>query len=868
MRSTQQILVEIEAKLGFVPPFFSPAYETPAVLENLWNQTLTSYLDNPIPDLFKEKLAALLSRYCSVPYCLMCHSSALRPLGMTPAAVLELLQSTPLDYADLQEKIGAISQRKLSEWPAAHSDTENVILNCCIAVHLNQDSEDCQSQLREILDTNLYNFLILFLSYCRSALTWAEAHPELNYQDDGRVQENLAHLVEAEPAISNFFNNYHHKNLEQFDRKSYWLSQENRRILETERKRIFSYFAQAPIGFAVVKEPAHVFVMANEYYEKLVGTTDITGKNMRQVRLGDDNDVFLSALDVAYGEGKGFVETEKPVWADIDGSGHPKEIYVSITVEPYRNEFNKIAGLLILVNDVTDQVRVKQEIETQKQREVELHRIAEEARHRLNDFFDQAPIPMCILEGEEHVFTLANPMYKDFVGREVVGKSVIEVFTSDEVHSFIPLLDRVYQTGEAYVGRELPFDFVGPDGTVEKHWIDLKYCAHRGEDGKIKGILAIVLDVTSHVEARQIIEESEKHFHDVANAMPQMVFTATPDGRINWHNQWWDDYLQYYYDGRIDDLKTPIHPDDVGHATTRWEQSLISGEKFTTEYRLKRGSDGAYRWHLGLGVPIKDDDGNVIKWIGSNTDIHDQRTLVQSLQEERELRDKFVASLTHDMRTPMSAAKMAGQLIGMMIDKPEKIADLANRVVVNMDRADSMIRNLLDANSIKAGEGIPIHLEECNAGQLIENLVNDLRSLYGPRFEFKNFSPDTVCRWDPSSIHRVVENLASNAVKYGDADSIITIALKRSNDTIEIAVHNFGDVISHADQKTLFNAYRRSDSAKSSAQKGWGIGLMLVRGVVGAHGGDTKVESSLQGGTTFTVMLPINGGRTNADAHT
>ena len=90
-RASKQIKAKIGEKFGFFPPFFTPALETPEILENLWPQTLFAYINNLLPVLFKEKLFAYLSRYCAVPYCIICHSCALRPLGMTVAEVLALL---------------------------------------------------------------------------------------------------------------------------------------------------------------------------------------------------------------------------------------------------------------------------------------------------------------------------------------------------------------------------------------------------------------------------------------------------------------------------------------------------------------------------------------------------------------------------------------------------------------------------------------------------------------------------------------------------------------------------------------------------------------------------------------------------------
>ena len=96
-RTSEQIRAEIEQTFSFLPPFFEPALASPQVLENLWQQTLSAYVENPLSALFKEKLNALLSRFCTAPYCMIVHSSALRPLGMTAQQVLALLEAPPAD---------------------------------------------------------------------------------------------------------------------------------------------------------------------------------------------------------------------------------------------------------------------------------------------------------------------------------------------------------------------------------------------------------------------------------------------------------------------------------------------------------------------------------------------------------------------------------------------------------------------------------------------------------------------------------------------------------------------------------------------------------------------------------------------------
>ncbi|HXH29262.1 MAG TPA: PAS domain S-box protein [Bacteriovoracaceae bacterium] len=235
-----------------------------------------------------------------------------------------------------------------------------------------------------------------------------------------------------------------------------------------------------------------------------------------------------------------------------------------------------------------------------------------------------------------------------------------------------------------------------------------------------------------------------------------------------------------------------------------------------------------------------------------------EKLLVQKLEEEHVLRERFVSALTHDLRTPMTVAKMTAEVLLRKAETPETMKNMFDRIIRNMDRADLMIRDLLDANRIKAGEGIPISIVACHLDQIIAVVVKDLSELHGPRFQVRNEAGQLIGHWDSKGIQRITENLVSNAIKYGKADSPITIRLKSENVWAEIAVHNEGNAISHEDQQTLFKPYHRTESAITGKQKGWGIGLTLVKGLIEAHGGTVRIESEPGLGTTFFVRLPLD----------
>jgi PAS domain S-box-containing protein len=211
MRTSEEIKAEIEQKFGFFPPFFSPAQQNPQVLENLWQQTLIAYLNNPLSAVFKEKLAAYLSRFCSVPYCMVSHSCTLRPLGLSAHQVLTLLESPPPTQADIEQHLNILTAQPglLAQLPAPNSALEESLLVCSIFIFLEkEDADRYRTQLRRVLGWENYQHLAAYAAYVKTCHVWMEANPEVSQEADKRVQDNLAQLVAQEPAIAEFFQNY------------------------------------------------------------------------------------------------------------------------------------------------------------------------------------------------------------------------------------------------------------------------------------------------------------------------------------------------------------------------------------------------------------------------------------------------------------------------------------------------------------------------------------------------------------------------------------------------------------------------------------------------------------------------------------
>ena len=229
-----------------------------------------------------------------------------------------------------------------------------------------------------------------------------------------------------------------------------------------------------------------------------------------------------------------------------------------------------------------------------------------------------------------------------------------------------------------------------------------------------------------------------------------------------------------------------------------------------------------------------------------------------NLRKEKDLRETFVMALTHDLRTPITAARLSAQLIRKNPENIDNLHKQVTRIITYIDRVDYMIQDLLDTNIIKAGQLLPVQVEGFNINTLIENIISDLMVSNGPRFKL-NQKDNINGHWSAEYIRRILENLCNNAVKYGSKDAPITIMLEKFEaDKLTLCVHNEGKVIPAKELEEMFGQYHRTEEAIISGQKGWGIGLTLVQGLVKALGGVVSVTSVKDIGTTFKVTLPID----------
>jgi signal transduction histidine kinase len=289
------------------------------------------------------------------------------------------------------------------------------------------------------------------------------------------------------------------------------------------------------------------------------------------------------------------------------------------------------------------------------------------------------------------------------------------------------------------------------------------------------------------------------------------------------------------------------------HSAQRARDTSFGAAELVHEFQILRE---AVTMHMERVMNLSPQDYSTIQQTFDETI---QEALMEFFQVHTKLREEFTATLGHDLRNPIGIARMAAEIIKDLASAPtalsakEEIIDLSTRIIKNMDRADKMIQRLLDASILKIGKKLPITITGFDLYTLAKDVVDQLEESKD-RIQLKGES--VVGSWDVDALRRSIENLISNAIKYGDKDKEITVKISSDKDRVKISVHNYGNHIPKEEQNLIFRNFGRSDSAKAKGAQGWGIGLAYVRAIATSLGGTVHVESSNDNGTTFTVELP------------
>ena len=313
--------------------------------------------------------------------------------------------------------------------------------------------------------------------------------------------------------------------------------------------------------------------------------------------------------------------------------GVPEQVCMDLTYSPVLDDAGKPGGVIAMVVETTEKVRADRWLAGETE--------------RLRALFAHAPTFMAMLQGPELCYDFANPAYFRLVGeRPLIGLPVREALWDLAGQGYFELFDLAYATGEAQSRFAAPVRLARVEGELpEDRYIDFIMQPARNAAGEVDRVIVHGTDVTDRVLAERELQASEARYRSFAQAMPNQVWTATPDGLLDWFN----DRTLSELEGTTEELAgagwvSRVHPEDLPGGLTRWETALRDGTRYETQFRVRIG--GAWRWFLVRAVPIRDAAGAIIRWIGTNTDIEEQKSAEAALAQLNASLGDMVAART------------------------------------------------------------------------------------------------------------------------------------------------------------------------------------------------------------------------------
>ncbi len=523
---------------------------------------------------------------------------------------------------------------------------------------------------------------------------------------------------------------------------------------------------------------------------------------------------------------------------------------------------------------------IQRQVNTEQERLAARHQVEIEGQ-KFEALFAEAPSAMALLRGPRFALEKANSMYRQLVGEHVAfGTEIAKTLPEGQNDLFVDLMSKVYSTGVPYFDREARVVFPDWEGKLTReYFLDFAFQRIVDAEGQPYGIYVHATDVTDRVLARQRLiesksdlEDSESRFRLLADAMPQIVFTADDSGNFDYFNQRWFEYTGLTFEESKGWNWGPVlHEADLQMSVNRWTESITTGLPYEIEYRIKCGSDLTYRWHLGRAVPITDVNNRIVKWFGTNTDIHDVKLLAEELRAAKQnaesanqIKSRFLANMSHEIRTPLGVIIGFTDLLREHLDDKDDTKGYIERISTNALQLGSLIDEILDLSKIEAdrleAERVTIDLEG-----LLEDVFKSMSMIAKDKDlafekEWQTPVPSHVVT-DPNRFRQILINIIGNAIKFTDQGAVtisLTVNAKGMGRTIEVRVTDTGIGLNKDQQARIFEPFMQADNSVTRRFGGTGLGLALSKRLAKVLGGDLILEKSEPGkGSTFIVIIDI-----------
>lgn len=394
---------------------------------------------------------------------------------------------------------------------------------------------------------------------------------------------------------------------------------ENNTRLSARHKKIYEVLLQLPIGILVLRKQDYVVELANEAYLKMTGraVNDLAGHSIFGRSPEPEGQLFKKLIDQVMETGRSHIENGMPF--QVMQNGRLVEVYFNILFYPVQ-EAAGTTGVMLVAREVTD-------FELERKR-------MENSEHYFRRLADTVPVMLWITRPDGHC-TYVNQKWYDYTGQpqeETLGRRWLSVVHPDDVDQMVT----AFQEANA---RQAPFNLEyrikGADGVYR--WILDSGSPVFDKQGAFEGFIGSVINIDKRKQAENAVRLREAQFRQLADSMPQIVWTAAADGYVDYYNKQW--YLLIGEENQYGDesFMAHVHPEDYERCLSTWHAVVKSGDPYEGEFRFRvKAPIDAYSWFLVRARPITNEHGHIIKWYGTCTDIDEVKRIEHTLRESEE----------------------------------------------------------------------------------------------------------------------------------------------------------------------------------------------------------------------------------------
>jgi PAS domain S-box-containing protein len=504
---------------------------------------------------------------------------------------------------------------------------------------------------------------------------------------------------------------------------------------------------------------------------------------------------------------------------------------------PIRDEDHVTVGVVLVFRDQT----------RERAAEKELRGLMERQQAIL------AAVPDIIMEVDrDKVYTWANQTGQEFFGDDVIGHEATEYFAGEE---------DVYGTVQPLFNGSSPMVYVESwqrrkDGQVRLlAW----WCRSLADDrGNVTGALSSATDITERKRGENALRQSEAKFRELTDRLPEVIYEFNLEGRFTYVNQPGLSFFGYSQEDidRGISIWQVVTPEDLERAKANI-QSLISGGNipYGIEYTILRKDSSRVPMAI-YSAPILQ-EGRPIGVRGFLIDISERKRLEQEIEKAR---TEFLFAVSHELKTPIFVMNASLEMLQNTrpAEREKRTEEFSETWKRNLHRLQHLINNLVDSQR-SATTGFKLELQLTDMKELVEQVIGEQELLARPKgvqvlLASEPLPPLSV---DPEAMHRLVENLVNNAIKYSPMNGEIAIGLAKTDERATLTVHDQGPGISALEQMELFQPFHRAASAVRAVVPGTGLGLYVCKMIAEAHGGEISLASEPGEGMTVTVCLPL-----------